>query len=181
MKKKQHVQWRTPLDIPAIAKQEVFTPKYSVYLYTKYTKYSVYSVYPNQLNLTTKYCFIPKRKYIQGHKQHIYIYRTKVKVKVTRLCSTLCDPMVYTVYGILQFRILEWVAYPFSRNLPDPGSKPWSLALQADSLLSEPPGKLNNGRSHQNEKPTYCNKTVPLLVATGKACSHQWRPRATKN
>ena len=50
-------------------KQEVFTPKYSAYLYTKY---SVYSVYPNQLNLTSKYCFIPKRKYIQGHKQHIY-------------------------------------------------------------------------------------------------------------
>ena len=69
MKKKQHVQWKTPLDIPAMDKQEVFTPKYSVYLYTKYTKYSVY---PNQLNLTTKYCFIPKRKYIQGHKQHTY-------------------------------------------------------------------------------------------------------------
>ena len=75
MKKKQHVQWRTPLDIPAMDKQEVFTPKFSVYLYTKYTKYSVYSVYPNQLNLPTKYCFIPKRKYIQGHKQHLYTER----------------------------------------------------------------------------------------------------------
>ena len=27
---------------------------------------------------------------------------------------TLYDPMDYTVYGILQARILEWVAYPFS-------------------------------------------------------------------
>ena len=31
-----------------------------------------------------------------------------VKVKVTRLCPTLCDPMDYTVHEILQARILEW-------------------------------------------------------------------------
>ena len=36
------------------------------------------------------------------------------KVKVTQLCLTLCDPMDYTVHGILQARILEWVAFPFS-------------------------------------------------------------------
>ena len=42
---------------------------------------------------------------------------------------------------ILQARILEWIAIPFSVNLPDPGIEPGSLALQADSLLSEPPGK----------------------------------------
>ena len=36
------------------------------------------------------------------------------KVKVTQSCPTLCDPMDYTVHGILQARILEWVAYPFS-------------------------------------------------------------------
>ena len=38
------------------------------------------------------------------------------KVKVTQLCLTLCDPMEYTVHGILQARILEWVAYPFSKG-----------------------------------------------------------------
>ena len=27
-------------------------------------------------------------------------------------CPTLCDPMDYTVHGILQARILEWVAFP---------------------------------------------------------------------
>ena len=31
-------------------------------------------------------------------------------------CPTLCDPMDYTVHGILQARILEWVAFPFSRG-----------------------------------------------------------------
>ena len=40
----------------------------------------------------------------------------KVKVKVTESCPTLCDPMDYTVHGILQARILEWVAIPFSRG-----------------------------------------------------------------
>ena len=37
-----------------------------------------------------------------------------VKVKVAQSCLTLCDLMDYTVYGILQARILEWIAFPFS-------------------------------------------------------------------
>ena len=37
-----------------------------------------------------------------------------MKVKVTESCPTLCDPMDYTVHGILQARILEWVAVPIS-------------------------------------------------------------------
>ena len=40
--------------------------------------------------------------------------RLGMKVKVALLCPTLCDPMDYTVHGILQARILEWVAVPFS-------------------------------------------------------------------
>ena len=51
------------------------------------------------------------------------------------------NPMDYTVVGILQIRILEWVAFLFSRDLPNPGIKPSSPALQADSLPAEPPGK----------------------------------------
>ena len=31
-------------------------------------------------------------------------------------CPTLCDPVDYPVHGILQARILEWVAFPFSRR-----------------------------------------------------------------
>ena len=44
----------------------------------------------------------------------------KVKVKVTQSCPTLCDPMDYIVHGILQARILEWVAFPFSRESSRP-------------------------------------------------------------
>ena len=39
-----------------------------------------------------------------------------MKVKATQSCATLCDPMDYIVRGILQARILEWVAFPLSRG-----------------------------------------------------------------
>ena len=35
-------------------------------------------------------------------------------------CVPLCDPMDSTVYGILQARILEWVAFPFSKGSSQP-------------------------------------------------------------
>ena len=40
---------------------------------------------------------------------------SEVKVKVVQWCPTLCDPTDHTVHGILQARILEWVAFAFSR------------------------------------------------------------------
>ena len=62
-------------------------------------------------------------------------------MKVAHSCPTLCDPVDYTVHGILQARILEWVAFHFSRDLPNPGIEPRSPTLQADSSPAEPPGK----------------------------------------
>ena len=44
----------------------------------------------------------------------------KVKVKVSQSCATVCDLMDYTVHGILQGGILEWVAFPFSRGSSQP-------------------------------------------------------------
>ena len=69
----------------------------------------------------------------------------KVKVLFAQLCLTLCNPMDCSwpgspVHGVLQARMLEWVAIPFSGDLPNPGVEPGSPALQADSLPSEPPG-----------------------------------------
>ena len=43
-----------------------------------------------------------------------------VEVKVVQSCPTLCDPTDYTVHGICQARILEWVAIPFSRVSSQP-------------------------------------------------------------
>ena len=44
----------------------------------------------------------------------------EVKVKVTQLCPTLCDPMDYTVHGIFQARLLQWVVFPFSKGSSQP-------------------------------------------------------------
>ena len=65
---------------------------------------------------------------------------------VAQLYPALCNPIDCSlsgssVHGILQERILEWVAMPFPGDLPDPGIEPGSPALLADSLLSESPGK----------------------------------------
>ena len=62
-------------------------------------------------------------------------------LKVIQSCPTLCDHMDCPVHGILQARILEWVAFPFSRDLPNPGTEPRSPVLQADSLPTEPQEK----------------------------------------
>jgi len=48
------------------------------------------------------------------------VKETKVKVKVSQSCPTLCDPVDCIVHGILQARILEWVAIPFSRGSSQP-------------------------------------------------------------
>ena len=69
----------------------------------------------------------------------------EVKVLLSQSCLTLWNSMDYTlsgssVHGILQARILG-VAIPSPGHLPKPGVKSISLALQADSSSSEPPGK----------------------------------------
>ena len=43
-----------------------------------------------------------------------------MKVKVAQLCLTLCDSVDYKVHGLLQARLLEWVAFPFSRGSSQP-------------------------------------------------------------
>ena len=75
--------------------------------------------------------------------------RHAVLCLVAQSCLTLCDPMDCSppdssVHGILQAKILEWVAMPSLRGSSQPRIEPMSPPLQADSLLSEPPGKLMN-------------------------------------
>ena len=72
------------------------------------------------------------------------------KAKVAQLCLTLCNPIDYSVHRILQARILEWVAFPFSKGLPNPGIKPRSPALQSDSLPAEPQGEAQLLNSAEN-------------------------------
>ena len=70
---------------------------------------------------------------------------------VAKSCLILCDPMDCSQpgssdHGILQERILEWVAMPSSRGLPNLGIKPRSPTLQVDFLPTEPAGKPKNTR-----------------------------------
>ena len=67
-------------------------------------------------------------------------------MKVAQLRSTLCNPMNYIVHGILQARILDWVAFLFPGDLPNPGIEPRFPALQVDSLPAEPQGKPSKFR-----------------------------------
>ena len=56
--------------------------------------------------------------------------KSTMLVLITHSCPTLCDPMDYSppgssVYGILQARILEWGAIPFSRGFSQPRDQTW--------------------------------------------------------
>ena len=82
------------------------------------------------------------------------------KMVVAQLCLTVCDPMDCSppgssVHGILQVRILEWVAILFSRGSSRPRDQTQSPALQAASLPPEPAGEPQVGMDvRQNKKDT---------------------------
>ena len=68
--------------------------------------------------------------------------------RVRLFCDPMdCNPSGSSVHGISQARILEWVAIPPPGDLPEPGIKPRSPALQVDSLPSDPPGKHHDSIS----------------------------------
>ena len=74
-----------------------------------------------------------------------------MKVKVAQSCLTFCDPMDcsipgFSVLGILQARILKWIAVPFSRGSSQPRDQIQVSCIEDDSLPSEPPGKPKNTR-----------------------------------
>ena len=90
---------------------------------------------------------------------------------VTQLCPTLWDPMDcspsgFSVHGIFQARILEWVAIPSSRGSSQPRDQPKtpaSPALQADSLLLSQQGSPGYPQSNsQNEE------SLPTLSYTAE-------------
>ena len=64
-------------------------------------------------------------------------------MKVAQLCSTLCDPTDYlqSMELILQARILEWVAFPFSRGSSQPRDQTQVVCIAGDSSPAELSGK----------------------------------------
>ena len=61
---------------------------------------------------------------------------------VAQLCPALYDPMAPLSMEFSRQEYWSGLTFPFPGDLPDPGLAPGSPALQEDSLLSEPPGKL---------------------------------------
>ena len=73
------------------------------------------------------------------------------EMKFAQSCLTLCKPMDCSppgssVYGILQARILEGVAFPFSRESSQPRDRTQVSCIEANSLPAEPQGKPKNTR-----------------------------------
>ena len=74
------------------------------------------------------------------------VAQTTLKVKVAQPCPTLCDPMDYTVHGILQARILEWVAISFSRGFSRNRTSVSCIAGRFPRVLWQKGGKKRKER-----------------------------------
>ena len=85
-------------------------------------KFSVCCVYWPWVHLRN--CLLqtrpPNKKETTTGSERLPYSQSPLKMKVAQLSPTLWDPMEYTVHGILQARILEWVAFPFSRGSSQP-------------------------------------------------------------
>ena len=66
------------------------------------------------------------------------------KVKVAQSCPILCDPMDQTVHGNLQARILEWVAFSFSRGSSQPRERTQVSCIADGFLPAKPQVKPKN-------------------------------------
>ena len=84
-----------------------------------------------------------------GFKIHIAIIKFTIMIIIgcyfeseSESCSVVSNSL--GPHGILQARILEWVAIPFSRGSSQPRNRTRAPALQVDSLLAEPQGKPKN-------------------------------------
>ena len=84
------------------------------------------------------------------------------EVNVFQSCSTRCNPMDYTELSMA--RMLEWVAFPFSGDLPNPGMETRSPTLQADSLPAEPQGKPRREVSIKLHIPHVHNFAFPVTL-----------------
>ena len=110
---------------------------------------NIYEAFLSKLNLVREINLDPviqSELSQKGKKKNHLLYL------VAQLCPTLCDtmdcsPPVSSVHGD-SFQEEYWseLSCPPPGDLPNPGIKPRSPALQSDSLLSKPPGKLKNTR-----------------------------------
>ena len=103
-----------------------------------------------------------------------FISVNEQSVLVTQLSPSLYNPFSlpgFSVHGILQARILEWVAISFSIGSSwTQGSNLGLVHWQADPLLSEPPGKPYERGSEHNEWEIYLSSPTLFYQPDGVIC-----------
>ena len=87
-----------------------------------------------------KLCLFPVAPGAWNTVTHI-LFARKVKVVQSRPRLTLCNPMDYTFHGILQARILEWVAFAFFRGSSLPRDQTQVSCIAGGFFITVPPGK----------------------------------------
>ena len=92
------------------------------------------------------------QSYACGSCELAFVYKETVKVKVAQSCPTLCDPIDCTVHGILQARILEWVAFPFSRRVFPTQESNWGLLHCRQILYQLSYQGISNSNRYKPEK-----------------------------
>ena len=96
----------------------------------------------------------------------------KVKVKVAQSCPTLCDPMDYTIYGILQARILEWVDLPFSRVSSQPRDQTQVSRIARGVFISWATREANSQLLEQKEGMWQISRVVLHFMPTRDTCKN---------
>ena len=83
----------------------------------------------------------------------------KLLHKIALISYALCDPMGYTVHGILQARILEWIAFPFSRGSSQPRDRTQVPHIAGNFFTSWGTGEAQECSN---------DYTIPLISHTSK-------------
>ena len=119
-----------------------------IYIYTHiYTHTQIYKLHSNTDSMISTHFNFLELQITCGNNEKILKYNT-VHVPCcayTQLCPTLCDSMECSppgssVHGILQARILEWVAMPSSRVSFQPRDQIWVSNIAGGFFTTEPPG-----------------------------------------
>ena len=91
-----------------------------------------------------------------------------------------CSPPGSSVHGILQARVLEWVAIPVCKEYFRPGDQTGSLSLQVDSLLFQPPGGYQKGLIYPAGSPSilpvewHQESLRPWALGGGRGRAQAW-------
>ena len=125
------------LPSPSVFPPQLCTTRYCAFFFAVFALFlnSFFPSYPTQLLWLVRLYFVLRVSLLHPSSE-----------TESESCSIMSNslPPHGIVHGILQARILEWVAIPFSRDLSNPGIEPRAPVLQEDSLPTESPEKPQN-------------------------------------